>query len=115
MQYLLIICHDESFVPTEVLVREIVAWDREMDKKGIRKYGNPLRPPSDATTVRVRDGHVVLAHGPFADTGEQIAAYELIECASLDEAISVASQHPMARVATIEVRPIWSDLAEETF
>ena len=110
MQYLLIICHDETFAPTETLVAEIVAWDKEMEGRGIRKYGNPLRPPSDATTVRVREGKVVLTDGPFADTNEKMAAYELIECASLEEAIGVASQHPMAKVATVEVRPIWVDL-----
>ena len=114
MQYLLIIFHDESFVPTETLVKEIVAWDKKMESRGIRKYGNPLRPPSDATTVRVRDGKVVLTDGPFADTKEKMAAYELIECASLEEAIDVASQHPMAKAATVEVRPIWADLVKLT-
>lgn len=108
MQYLLIICHDESIVPTAALVTEIVAWDKEMEGRGIRKYGNPLRPPSDAMTVRVREGNVLLTDGPFADTKEKMAAYELIECGSLEEAIDVASQHPMAKVATVEVRPIWS-------
>jgi hypothetical protein len=112
MQYLLIICHDESFAPTEALVTEIVAWVKEMEGRGIRKYGNPLRPPSDATTVRVREGNVVLTDGPFAETKERMAGYELIECPSLEEAIGVASQHPMARAATIEVRPIWADLAK---
>ena len=71
MQYLLIICHDESFVPTESLITEIMAWDREMDGRGIRKYGNPLRPPSEAMTVRVRDGKIILASGPFADSKEK--------------------------------------------
>ena len=111
MQYLLIICHDESFVPTETLVTEIVAWDKKMESRGIRKYGNPLRPPSDATTVRVRNGKVVLTDGPFADTKEKMAAYELIECASLKEAVDVASQHPMAKAAAVEVRPVWAELA----
>jgi hypothetical protein len=114
MQYLLIICHDESFVPTETLVKEIVAWDKEMEGRGIRKYGNPLRPPSDAKTVRVRKGNVVLTDGPFAKTKEKMAAYELIDCASLEEAIDVASQHPMAKIATVEVRPIWTDLVKLT-
>jgi len=112
MQYLLIICHDDSFAPTETLVTEIVAWGKEMEDRGIAKYGNPLRPPSDATTVRVRDGNVVLKDGPFANSKEKMCAYVLIECAGLEEAINVASQHPMAKVATIEVRPIWDDLAK---
>jgi hypothetical protein len=111
MQYLMIICHDDSFAPTEALVTEIVAWDKEMEGRGIRKYGNPLRPPSDATTVRVRKGKVGLKNGPFAKSKEKMAAYELIECASLEEAIDVASTHPMAKAATVEVRPIWAHLA----
>jgi len=110
MQYLLIICHDDSFAPTETLVTEIIAWGKEMEDRGIVKYGNPLRPPSDATTVRVRDGNVVLKDGPFANSKEKMCAYTLIECASIQEAIDVASLHPMAKVATIEVRPIWDDL-----
>jgi hypothetical protein len=111
MQYLMIICHDNSFVPTEALVMEILAWDKEMDGRGIRKYGNPLRPPADAVTVRVREGKMVIKNGPFAESKEKMAAYELIECASLEEAIDVASTHPMAKAATIEVRPVWTDLA----
>jgi hypothetical protein len=114
MQYLLIICHDESFVPTEALVTEIVAWDKKMESRGIRKYGNPLRPPSDATTIRVRNGKLMLTDGPFADFKEKMAAYERIECASLNEAIDVASQHPMAKAATVEVRPVWTELANPT-
>ena len=110
MQYLMIICHDDSFTPTEALVTEINAWDKEMEGRGIRKYGNPLRPPSDAITVRVREGSIVLKNGPFAESKEKMAAYELIECASLEEAIDVASTHPMAKAATVEVRPIWTDL-----
>jgi hypothetical protein len=61
--------------------------------------------------VRLRKGKVVLKNGPFAKSKEKMAAYELIECASLEEAIDVASTHPMAKAATVEVRPIWTDLA----
>lgn len=111
MQYLLIISHDDSFTPTEELVKDISAWIKEMETRGVRMYGNPLRPASDATTVRVREGKVVLKNGPFINSNEKMCAYELIECSSTDEAIDVASQHPMAKAATIEVRPIWNELA----
>jgi hypothetical protein len=66
-----------------------------------------LRPTSDATTVQVRDGKVLISDGPFAETKEQIGGYCLIDCKDLDEAIEVASQIPGARTGTIEVRPIW--------
>jgi hypothetical protein len=74
-------------------------------------YGNSLRPPGNATTVRVREGKVVLTKGPFAKSKEKMCAYELIECSNPEEAINVVSQYPMAKAATIEVRPIWNELA----
>jgi hypothetical protein len=111
MQYLLIISHDDSFAPTETLLRDIGAWIKEMERRGVRVYGNPLRPASDATTVRVREGKVVLKNGPFTNSKEKMCAYELIECSCDEEAIEVASLHPMAKAATIEVRPIWNELA----
>ncbi len=111
MQYLLIISHDDFFTPTETLLQDIGAWIKEMERRGVRVYGNPLRPAGDATTVRVREGKVVLKEGPFADSKEQMCAYELIECSSNEEAIEMASKHPMAKAATIEVRPIWNELA----
>jgi hypothetical protein len=64
---------------------------------------------SDGTTVRVRDKEVLIADGPFAETKEQIAGYDILECADLDEAIEVASKHPVAPFGVIEVRPFWPD------
>ena len=45
--------------------------------------------------------------GPFAETKEQVAGYDVIECADLDEAIEIASKHPVAGIGTVEVRPLW--------
>ncbi len=111
MQYLLIISHDDFFIPTETLFQEIGAWIRQLENKGVRVYGNPLRPAGEASTVRVREGKAVIKKGPFADSMEKMCAYELIECSGDEEAIEVASSHPMAKVATIEVRAIWNELA----
>ena len=77
-----------------------------MDGHGVRKLGSALRPVSDATSVRVRDGQVLLGDGPFAETKEQIAGFDLIECEDLDAALRVASEHPVARIGTVEVRPL---------
>jgi hypothetical protein len=107
MQYMLMICHDETFRPPEAVEPEVVAWVEEMKRRGVRKSGDRFRPVSDAKTVRVRDGEVLLADGPIAQTKEQIAGYELIECANLDEAIAFASKHPMAKLGTVEVRQVW--------
>lgn len=111
MRYLLIISHDDSFRPTNSLIEAIGEWIKKMEGRGMRVYGNPLRPASDAVTVRIRGGRTSVTKGPFSRSKEQMCAYELIECSSIDEAIEVASQHPMAKAATIEVRPVWSELA----
>jgi hypothetical protein len=107
MQYMLMICYDETFTPHEGMQTDTENWVEEMDRRGIRKFGGRLRPGSDATTVRVRNSEVMLSDGPFAETKEQIGGFDLIECADLDEAIEVASKHPMARAGMIEVRPLW--------
>jgi hypothetical protein len=111
MKYLLMICAD----PTIRLTAEeqaaassgIDSWVTEMDGRGVRLQGERLRPISDATTVRVRDNEVLIADGPFAETKEQIAGFDIIECADLEEAIEVAGKHPVARFGVIEVRPFW--------
>jgi hypothetical protein len=111
MQFLLIIAHDDAFVPTNALVADIRDWVAEMERRGIRVHGNPLRPPGEAITVRVRNGALERGSGPFSRSKEKICAYELIECETIEAAIGVASRHPMASAATIEVRPVWSELA----
>ena len=108
MKYLLLICGDES--GAEHAEDGCGGWSEEMLRRGVVRDGAGLRPPSEATTVRVRDDTVLLSDGPFAETKEQIAGFDVIECADLDEAIAVAAKHPVARYyGTIEVRPFWTD------
>ena len=113
MKYMMLVCVAEG---TELSPEEAArigpdteAWVEEMGRRGIRLQGNQLRPVSDATTVCVRNGEVLIADGPFAETKEQIAGYDILECADLDEAIAVATAHPMAYSGRIELRP-YADL-----
>jgi hypothetical protein len=48
----------------------------------------------------------MITDGPFAETKEWIAGYDLLDCKDLDEAIDYASRHPMARRGRIEVREV---------
>jgi hypothetical protein len=113
MRYALMICVDETTVqaysPEEAksMLAEYVEFGDEMGKRGVLRGGERLRPTSDATTVRVRDGEVLTTDGPFAETKEQIGGYYLVDCKDLDEAIEVAAKIPGARLGSIEVRPIW--------
>lgn len=56
--------------------------------------------------VRVREGQSFVTDGPFIETREQLAGYFLIEAKDLNEAVSVATRVPGARIRTIEVRPL---------
>jgi hypothetical protein len=52
---------------------------------------------------------VLVSDGPFAETKEQIGGFDVLECASLDEAIEVAGKHPVTRFGAIDVRPFWEE------
>ena len=83
----------------------LTSWLDETIGSGVNIEGGPLRLDADATTVKVRDGQLLVTDGLYAETKEQVASYDVIECADLDEAIDVAAKHPMARVGILEVQP----------
>jgi hypothetical protein len=80
---------------------------QETIEGGQHRAGAMLHPVITATTIRAKDGRVVINDGPFAETKEQLGGYHLMECANLDEAISIASRIPTIPIGgTIEIRPI---------
>ena len=110
MRYVMLVCRDPSIELTAeqrtTIGPEVQAWVREMEARGVRlPGGGELASVHDATTIRVRDGEVVVADGPFAETKELIAGFDLLECADLDEAMEAAAKHPVARLGALELRP----------
>jgi hypothetical protein len=109
VRYLLMICGDESQIPDPASsdpLHGCGGWSKDMQERGILRDSVGLHSPSDATTVRVRDGEVLIVDGPFAETKDQIGGFSLIECADLDEAVEIASRHPAAMYGMIEIRPV---------
>jgi len=106
MKYLLLICAEEG-IEVDAATADARPWVAEMGRRGVRLDGHRVRPAAEATTVRNRDGQVLLSDGPFAESKEQMAGYDVIECADLDEAIEVAAKHPVAKYGMVEVRPFW--------
>ena len=103
---MMLVCTDPAADARELANMEPVGpWVAEMDGRGIRLFGSELAPPGSARTVRVREKHAIVTDGPFAETKEQIAGFDVLECADLDEAIEAAAKHPMARLGILEVRP----------
>jgi hypothetical protein len=111
VKYMLLIYLDESWGKRPLTERQQIYWEQMKVTEELRGRGqylgsSPLHPASTATSVRVRDGKRLLTDGPFAETREQLGGYMLIDVDNLDEAIAIAARGPLARVGTIEVRPV---------
>ena len=105
MKYLMLVCVDPSVESPE----EPGSIDRWLEEtKDTRLFGNQLRPQEEAKVVRVRGGKPFVTDGPFAETKELIAGFDVLECDSLDEAVEIASRHPVAAFGAIDVREFWA-------
>ncbi len=110
MKFLMLVCAEENPDATEPAAEEeddSFPWLEDVDARGIRLDGDRLAPTREARTVAVRDGEMLVSDGPFAETKEVICGYDVLECATLEEAVRVAAAHPVAAFGKIEVRPFW--------
>ena len=116
MKYLLLVCWDAEEMdaqtepdPTDAPDEESFPWLDDLQARGKWVTGDQLAPPRRARSVRVRDRKAVVTDGPFAETKEAVGGFDIIECASLQEAVEIAAAHPVAQMGTIEVRPLWTN------
>ncbi|MET7687854.1 YciI family protein [Streptomyces sp. NPDC005483] len=107
MKYMLLVCGDDTNDASGMAPVE--PWVEELGDRGVRLHGHRLALPADAVTVRVRGGEVLRTDGPFAETKEYVAGFDILECDSLEEAVEAAAKHPVATIGAMEVRPFWED------
>jgi len=107
-RYIMLVCTDPT-VDADKLepIASVQPWVDEVDGSGARRFGSQLDDPARARTVRARDGEFLVTDGPFAETKEQIAGFDILDCDDLDEAIEIARKHPMAWYGILEIRPFW--------
>ena len=74
--------------------------------RGALLAGEALVPTSSATTVKVRDGKLLVTDGSFAETQEQLGGFYLLKCDNLDQAVELARQIPGAQTGSVELRPV---------
>jgi hypothetical protein len=82
------------------------AYHEALRKAGLLVAIAGLEPVTTATTVRTRNGKVLVSDGPFAETKEQLGGLLIIEARDLNDAIRIASNHPGARYDAVEIRPV---------
>ena len=108
MKYMMFVITD-SQPDTESDESDVDLWVDPLDASGKRIMGEVLQPQSESRVVRVRDGKRYVTDGPFTETKEVICGFDILEVEDLDEAIEIASRHPMARNGQLELRPfmVW--------
>jgi len=104
---MMFVVHDPEAEPYVAEEDDMAEWDAEMVRRGVSIAGDRLRPPEFAKTVRVRGDEAIVTDGPFTESKEWVAGFDVIEVRDLDEAIEVAAKHPMARFGKIELRRAW--------
>lgn len=85
---------------------DMVRFGAGLQARGLLRACESLR--SDAAGVRVsaRGGRHVLVDGPFTESKEMVGGFFLLDCDSLEQAITIAGECPAARWATVEVREV---------
>jgi len=83
------------------------AYTEALQKAGVLRNANRLRPAESATTVRLKSGKTEVLNGPYAETREQLGGYFLIDAPDLDAALAWAARCPAASHGVVEVRPTW--------
>jgi hypothetical protein len=115
MQFVLMIYQGTTPVPTaperwatlsEAEQRAVYADYGRLNAMPEVTSGPPLGLPEAATTVRVVNGDVTTAEGPFAGVEHAVGGFVVVEADDLEAAVAIAAQIPPARLGgAIEVRP----------
>lgn len=112
MQYLLLVYTDKTLLdelpPEEYdrLMRGCLEHADELKRAGSLLGSQQLEPATQARSLRQREGRMAITDGPFAETKEILAGFNLIEAPNMDEAVRIAHEFPWSRFGAIEVRPV---------
>jgi hypothetical protein len=112
VKYMLMIYQNPADWPTlaederQLLMNEAGAIMAELTESGEWVGGEALADVSQSKTIRVRDGVAAVTDGPFVEAKEHLAGYCLIDCATPERAIEIATRWPDSRYWGVELRPL---------
>jgi hypothetical protein len=87
-------------------MRYCLAHADELREQGRLHDSQMLESASSAKSVRVRNGREMIVDGPFTETKELLAGFNLIEAEDIDEAIRMAAEFPWVETGCVEVREL---------
>jgi hypothetical protein len=110
MRYVCLIWFDPRVVfngspESNAVLAAVGGHDAGLKESGNLVIAQALGMPSEAMTVRVRDGKTSATDGPFMETREMLGGFVMIEARDMNEALQIAARNPFARLGAIEVRP----------
>jgi hypothetical protein len=112
MKFLMMVYSDDALLEAlpegefDTRMRGCLAHADDLREQGCLHDSQQLEPPATARSVRVRGGRAQVVDGPFAETKEYLAGFNLIEAADMDEAVRIALEFPWAQTGCIELRPV---------
>jgi len=112
MKFLMMIYVDDALLQAlpegefDTMMRGCLQHADELRAAGCVLDSQQLEPPASARALRVRQQRAQVLDGPFAETKEYLAGFNLIEAENLDEAMRIAQGFPWARIGAIELRPV---------
>jgi hypothetical protein len=87
-------------------VEDCMAYSEMLRNRGHVIAEETLQSVRTATTLRLQNGRVSIADGPYAETEEQLGEILVLEATDLNHAIQLMSRHPGFRLGgCFEVRP----------
>ncbi len=88
----------------KALVEGDSAYEEKLREVSAFLDAERLRPSAEGRRVSVRDGEVRVEIGPFGEVA--LAGYYLVQADSLDAAVKLADECPMAPGSALDVRPV---------
>ena len=93
-------------VEFDAVMERFVAFTRALAESGVLRAAEQLQPTDTATTIRVRDGELLLTDGPFAEVSEYLGGFWIIEAPDLDSALKYGQDCPASTLGSVEVRSL---------
>jgi hypothetical protein len=110
MRYMMLIKATKDYeagaLPDEKTLSAMADYAEQLVKAGALLAADRLQPSSQGTRVYYADGKFSILDGPFTETKELVAGYNLIQANSLEEAIAWAKRMPF-KEGQVEIRPLF--------